>query len=119
MGKRKKHIMKNSDHPSNEEWVKYLKHELSEEEAHALEASILDDEFEWDAMEGLEQLSTPDSIDNTLKDIKQKILKRSDVNKYPRRKYNYLADVRWGLYSIFLILMIVILTIIIIQLLKD
>lgn len=118
MDNNNKHINTQSKHSSKDEWIKYLNRELSEADAHALEKMLLDDEFELEAMEGLEQLKQPDQIDDTLHSIKQSILKKAQKNKNSRRKIQLFGDIKWGILTLIILILIIVCAMVIINLLS-
>lgn len=115
MGKKHKHIP-SSNPSSNEDWLKYLKHEMDEEEAHAFESNLLDNDFEWEAMEGLEAFENPEALDENLNSIKKNILKKVKTHKYPRRTIQLFGDLKWSILTLLIIIVIVVVAIFIINL---
>jgi len=70
MGKKRDHIS------SEEDYRRYLNNEMSGEERHAFEKRMLEEDFEAEAMEGLEHLS-PQHVDSDLKHLKDALIKRT------------------------------------------
>ncbi len=117
MDNRWKKILNTEHHtPEEKELIAYLKRQVSEEEAHAIEEKLLNDEFDIDALEGLEQLESPEDLSQDLKALKSRIITSAGVNKFPRRSAQYIQDLKWGIIAIFVILLIIIIAILVIQL---
>ena len=101
-----------------EELLKYLEGKLSADEQHELEKNSLDDPFEADALEGLENFSNKAKIaslvDQLNQDLKKKTAKKK---KWPHRREAKLEP--WLLITIIVVLLVVVLGYIIIHKLKQ
>ena len=70
MGKKRYYIT------NAEDYQRYLKNEMSADERHAFEKLMLEDDFEAEALEGLDQLS-PQELDTDLYYLKDRLKKRT------------------------------------------
>lgn len=87
---------------SDEQLIAYLERRLSEDEQHDLEALMSGEGMESDALEGLQDLSADEAIA-----MKRKLnlgLQATLKKKRPRRRG--LADGRWTLFAIVLLLIL-------------
>lgn len=86
--------------------LKYLKDELNESEKHELETHLLEDSFDSDAVEGLQEIENKEKIqlivDGLNRDLKKRSRKRK--NKRERLKLKPL----WAVYFSILILLVLI-----------
>ena len=94
--------------------LKYLEGKLSAEEQHELEKNTLDDDFETDALEGLQDFSNKAKIAALVEQLNQDIKKKTE--KKNKRVHKREAKVEpWLLIAIVLILVIAFLSFLIIR----
>ncbi|MDP1971607.1 hypothetical protein [Sediminibacterium sp.] len=89
-----KDIFKKETHVSNEELLKYLGNDISEEEMNAIEQKMATSEFENDAIEGLAQFKDKENIiaiTNTLNQQLKKQISRGSKRKRKRK----ILDQQW------------------------
>ena len=94
--------------------LKYLEGKLSAEERHELEKNSLADDFEADALEGLQDFSNKAKIAALVEQLNQDLKKKTDKKK--RRPHKREANVEpWLLITIVLILLIAVISFFIIR----
>ncbi|MDO8995602.1 MAG: hypothetical protein Q7U77_03175 [Sediminibacterium sp.] len=89
-----KDIFKKETHVSNEELLKYIGDDISEEEMNAIEQKMAISEFENDAIEGLAQFKEKENIiaiTNTLNQQLKKQISRGSKRKRKRK----ILDQQW------------------------
>ncbi len=89
-----KDIFKKETHVSNEELLKYIGDDISEEEMNAIEQKMAISEFENDAIEGLAQFKEKENIiaiTNTLNQQLKKQISRGSKRKRKRK----IQDQQW------------------------
>jgi len=90
--------------------LKYLQGKLSAEEQHEVEKNAIDDEFEADALEGLQDFSNKAKIASLVEQLNQ------DLKKKTEKKNKRVASVEpWLLITIVLILLIAVISFFIIK----
>ncbi|GAA4735844.1 hypothetical protein [Flavisolibacter ginsenosidimutans] len=101
-----------------EELLKYLEGKLSAEEQHELEKNALDDPFEADALDGLQDISNKTKIAALVEDLNRDLKKKTAKKKnLPHRREAKLEP--WLLITIIIVLLVVVLGYIIIHKLKQ
>ena len=94
--------------------LKYLEGKLSAEEQHEVEKNTLDDEFEADALEGLQDFANKAKIASLVDQLNQDLKKKTE--KKNKRVHKREAKVEpWLLVAIILILVIAVLSFLIIR----
>ena len=96
--------------PSNkdsgqEELLKYLNKQLSAGQQHELEKQLLNDDFENDAVEGLEQIDNKASLELTVNALNRELRKKTANKKKQKEKLQ--LKPQWWLYFSILILLII------------
>lgn len=103
-------ILSNSNKEiDNQQLMDYLSGKLSEEQKHALEMNMADDDFLNDAAEGLGQLPEKQHIDVFVDQLNRDLHKKLYKSQKKRRKRKLLQQ-RWIYAAIILILAIVVAT---------
>ncbi len=91
---------------SQDQLLKYLKDELAQVEKHNLEKKAVDDAFESDALDGLQELQDQAKleliVDGLNRDLKKRISKKSELRGKMKLKTH------WTLYFSILIFLIII-----------
>lgn len=95
---------KGDDHLPQEKLVAYLEGRLSAEEQREVEAWLADEGMESDAIEGLQQISQQETVQLTER-INHKLHKDLRVKRQPKHKF--LADNKWGVVAVFVVLLLV------------
>ena len=94
--------------------LKYLEGKLSAEEQHEVEKNTLTDDFEADALEGLQDISNKAKIAGLVEQLNQELKKQTDKKK--KRVHKREAKVEpWQLVAIMLVLLIAVLSYFIIR----
>ncbi len=105
-----KNILSNADGAaatSRDQLLKYLNNELSQVDKHELEKKAVDDPFESDALDGLQELNNQAKlelmVDSLNRDLKKRTSKKNQVRDKMRLK------TQWTLYfSIIIFLLIIV-----------
>lgn len=98
--------------------LKYLEGKLSSEEQHEVEKKMLEDDFEGDAIEGLQDFSNKAKIAALVEQLNQDIQKKTKKKKNLVHKREAKLE-PWLLITIVLILLIAVITFIIIYKMKQ
>ena len=89
--------------------LKYLEGTLSSEEQHELEKNTLDDAFETDALEGLQDISNKTKIADIVEQLNQDLRKKTaKKKKLPHRRQIKIEP--WLLIAIIIILLIAVIS---------
>src|SRR5215217_4685425 len=97
--------------------LKYLEGKLSSEEQHEVEKNTIDDAFEADAMEGLQEFSGNATISSLVEQLNLDLKKKTEKKKkWPHRREVKLEP--WLLIAIILILLVAIISYFIIHKMK-
>jgi len=97
--------------------LKYLQGQLSADEQHEVEKSLLDDPFEADAMEGLQNIQDKTQITELVGQLNRDLTKKTSRKK--RRLFKREAKVEsWLLMTVVFILLLAIIAFIIIYRMK-
>ncbi|HRD57114.1 MAG TPA: hypothetical protein PK504_03650 [Ferruginibacter sp.] len=96
-----------------EKLLEYLNKQLSPGEQHELEASMQDDPFASDALDGLSQMKEPVHISSLVQQLNKDLTKQLDKKK--KRKRRQIIETPWFFYSIIIILALAILGYIVIK----
>ncbi len=92
--------------PQEEELLRYLKKELSQDEQHGVEEYLVDDDFYDDAVEGLEMVSKDTNLSGLVGDL-NKNLDKQLKKKSKRKNKDVLAHI-WPIISVIVILLLAI-----------
>ena len=104
-----KNILSNAAGNSNQnQLLKYLKDELEHAEKHEVEKSAVDDAFENDALEGLQQIEHQQKIELIVDGLNRDLKKRTG-KKYNSRKSMKLKPQWWLYFSILILLILIVL----------
>lgn len=94
--------------------LKYLQGKLSAEEQHEVEKNVIDDEFEADALEGLQDFSNKAKIASLVEQLNQDLKKKTE--KKNKRVHKRVVSVEpWLLITIVIILLIAVISFFIIK----
>ena len=98
--------------------LKYLEGKLSAQEQHELEKNTLDDSFEADALEGLQDISNKAKIASIVEQLNQDLKKKTEKKKkLPHRREVKVEP--WLLIAIIIILLIAIISFFVIYRMKS
>jgi membrane-bound ClpP family serine protease len=100
-----KDILNQEDEPNNEELMKYLKGNASEEERIAIEKQMADSSFMNDAVEGLQHFKDPVQVNEYVEQL-NKQLHNHTTQKLLRKKKRKLKDQNWLVIAILAILLL-------------
>lgn len=92
----------------------YLKGQLSEEKKHEVEKLMLQDEFEGEALEGLEEISDKEQIQYMLEMLNRDLKKKTQKKKQRREKMK-IKDQPWLYISILILILLLALCYIVIH----
>jgi len=98
-------IFNEEEELNEQELMKYLSGKASEESRFAIEQQMADSAFINDAVEGLQQLGSPEKIQE-LKDQLNKQLHKETSKRTHRKKKHGIADQQWLIVAILAILLL-------------
>lgn len=97
--------------------LKYLQGKLSSAEQHEVEKNLLDDAFEADAVEGLQNLQSTQQITSLVNQLNQDLKKRTGKKKKGLLKREARVEL-WLLMTLVIILLLVIISFLVIYMMK-
>jgi len=100
------HLNKDID---QETLLLYLQGKLSEEQKHEVEKRMMEDDFESEAMEGLESISNKKKLPSVVDQLNRDLRKKLEKKKRLREKLRY-KDQPWIYFAILIILLLVIIS---------
>lgn len=107
----------NADDELNEdELMNYVKGKSSEGEKHAMEKKMADSSFVNDAVEGLQDFSSPEKINTYVQQVNQELHKYLHEKKSARKKT--VTNLSWQIIAVITIIVLCILGYIIIEMMK-
>ncbi len=99
---------------SQEELLKYLGDEISEEEKYVLDQKISNSDFETDAIQGLSQIQNRESVQKHVTQLNLKL--QQLTGKKPRRQKEKIKISVWLIVTLLIILFVCVISFIIISL---
>jgi anti-sigma factor RsiW len=96
----------------------YLQGKLSAEQQHEVEKHMMQDEFDADAFEGLQNITDKKQLASLVEGLKKDLRKRTDKKKKFREKLR-LKEEPWIWITIVIVLMLVVLSFLIIHKMKQ
>jgi anti-sigma factor RsiW len=112
-------ILSNSNKDiDNQKLMDYLAGKLSEQEKHEVEAWMVDNDFDNEAMEGLQDFSAKKDINNYVDQLNKELNQYIQAKKQ-RRERRKIQEQPWTYLAIFLILVLIILAYIVIKKLQN
>lgn len=109
MADRKEILPDNSEQLTDEDLLKYLNSNTSEEEKNAIEKRLASMSFESDAIDGLQQIKNPERLKNHVNQLNQKLQHQLLTKKHKKQKKN-IKDFEWVILAILILLFICIIT---------
>ncbi|MDB5201285.1 MAG: hypothetical protein JWQ27_694 [Ferruginibacter sp.] len=97
-----------------EKLIDYLNKNLPHDEEHAVERSMMEDEFMNDAMEGLQQLDAKKDIGLLVHQLNADLKKQLEIKKQRKQK-RALPGQDWVYYTIVLLLILVVIAYVVIK----
>jgi len=92
-----------------EKLLQYLNRKMSDEEQHAFEKQMNEDDFMNDAVEGLQSLENKNNIDLVVQQLNADLKKQLDKKKR-RKEKRKLKEQPWLYFSVVLILLLILVT---------
>jgi hypothetical protein len=92
----------------------YLQGKLSAEKQHELEMKMLDNDFETDAMEGLQNMSDTQNVSFLVEQLNRDLRKRTTQKKSRREKLRLKSD-PWIWVAILILLLLIVISYLIIH----
>ena len=92
-----------------EKLLQYLNRKMSDEEQHAFEKQMNEDDFINDAVEGLQSLENKNNIDLVVQQLNADLKKQLDKKKR-RKEKRKLKEQPWLYFSVVLILLLILVT---------
>ncbi len=118
MSKDLKDILSNlSKDIDQEQLLMYLNDKLSANDKHLLEEQLLDNDFENEALEGLQAIQNKQHINHTVEMLNYELKKKTAKKKAFRKKLE-IKDQTWIYIAVFMVLMLVVLAYFVIHYLK-
>lgn len=106
MAEYKNIFRENNEQISDEDLLKYLDENISKEEKYAIEKKLADTSpFENDAIEGLQQLKSPELVKNHVNQLNQKLQQQLHNKKHRKQKVKF-KDLEWIILAILIILFV-------------
>jgi len=103
-------ILSNSNKDiEQEKLLQYLNRNMSDEEQHAFEKQMNDDDFMNDAMEGLQSVENKNNIPFLVQQLNADLKKQLDKKK-KRKEKRKLKEQPWLYFSVILVLVLIIIT---------
>ncbi len=87
----------------------YLQGKLSAEQQHEVEKQMMDDDFELDALEGLENIKDRKKIAHLVEQLNYELKKKTEKKKKLRRKLDVKID-PWVIATVIIVLLLVVLS---------
>lgn len=98
--------------------MRYLQNKLTDAEKHEVEKKLMDQDFEEDALEGLQTFRDKEQLAYTVEALNRD-LKKKTARKKERREKLKLPDQTWTILSIIILLLLVVLSyLVVVKLLK-
>ena len=94
--------------------LKYLEGRLTDEQKHELEKKMLGSEFTDDAMEGLHEIENKRNISSLVDQLNRDLQNKLEKKKKRREKFRF-KDQPWLYITIFIILLLIILSYVVVQ----
>ncbi|MBK6828265.1 MAG: hypothetical protein IPG86_16045 [Chitinophagaceae bacterium] len=110
-----KDILSNlSSDVDSEKLLEYLKGKLPEEQHHELEKQLLDDEFNAEAMEGLQEFRDKEQLQYMVEMLNRDLKKKTEKKKKRREKMK-IKDQPWLYMSILILILLLVMSYIVIK----
>ena len=100
-----KDILNQEDEPNNEELMKYLQGNASDQERFAIEKQMADDFFVNDAVEGLQHFKDPVQVHDYVQHLNRQLHKHTSQQRV-RKKKRKLKEQNWLVLAILAILLL-------------
>lgn len=108
-------ILSNSNKDiDNQKLMDYLSGKLSEKEKHEVEKWMADNDFSTEALEGLEQFKDRTDLQNYVDQLNKDLNSYLRVKKQ-RREKRKIKDAPWVYYTIFILLLLIIIAYLVIK----
>lgn len=92
----------------------YLQGKLSEEKKHEVEKQLLQNEFDGDAMEGLQEIKDKQQVQYMVEMLNRDLKKKTEKKRQRREKMR-IKDQPWLYISILILILLIVLAYIVIQ----
>lgn len=104
----------NADDELNEdELMNYIKNKSSEGEKHTVEKQMASSSFINDAVEGLQNFSSTDKVNNYVQQINEDLHKHLHTKKYRRKKA--ISNLSWEIIAVIVVILLCLLGYVIIE----
>ena len=107
-------LSEQEEHANEEELIKYLNGNLSDEEKYAFETKTSNSDFVNDAVEGLDQFKRKDRLNDYVEQLNKNLHKQLDLRK-KRKEKRSIKDNPWIWFAVILILGLIIIAFVIIR----
>ena len=104
----------NNEQLSNEDLLKYLDSNTSEEEKYAIEKKFSDTSFESDAIDGLQQIKNQERLKNHVSQLNLK-LQQQLISKKHRKEKRKIKNFQWIILTIVILLLLCLISLAIIS----
>ncbi len=102
---------------NQEQLLSYLNDKLSKDEIHELEEQLIDNDFENEALEGLQAIKNKQQINHTVEMLNYELKKKTAKKKAFRKRLD-IKDQTWLYIAVFLVLLLVVMAYFVIHYLK-
>lgn len=103
-------------HLTEEELLRYLDANTSEEKKHAIEQKLADTSFENDAVEGLQQMKA-ETLSTNVAQLNSKLREQLLSQKRKKDKHK-IRNLQWGVLAVVIILLLCILAYVVIRIIR-
>jgi len=98
-------ILHNDEELNEEQLMKYLEGNLSDEEKHAVEKQMADSAFVNDAVEGLQSFANPVNIETYVEQLNRQLHKQT-AEKKRRKEKRKLKQQDWIIMSVIIVILL-------------
>lgn len=102
-------LSENEEQLSDEDLLKYLDDNISEDEKCIIEEKLSNSSFENDAIDGLQQINNPAQLQKHVKELNKKLRQQLRLKKQRKAKRK-IKDFQWAIVAILLLLFICVIT---------
>ena len=110
-------ILNNEDELNEDQLLHYIQGKASAEDVHAVERQMAEDDFVNDAVEGLQNFTSPKKIDSYLNQLNKNLQQQLEVKKQKKEKRE-IKHLGWIIFAAVLILVLCVLGFVVIHMIE-